>query len=314
MQSAKRILMIGPMHETVMQHTAKHYDVLELWRHDNPLEVLQAQGKGIEAVITGAFFGIKNEYLDFLPDVKVVSTFGVGYDSIDTQALSERGIQLGNTPDVLNDAVADTAIALLLAVVREVVRTDRYVREGRWPQGFYGLTPNVSGKKVGIVGLGSIGKVIAKRLGGFDCEIAYHNRSQRTDVDYAYFLSLNDLAAWSDFLIVATVGGAQTQHLINAQVLAALGPQGYLVNIARGTVVDEDALLKALQEKTIAGAGLDVFTNEPHVPEAFYALDNVVLMPHLASATHETREAMAQRVIENLEAFFQHGEVVSRVV
>lgn len=314
MQAAKRILMVGPMHDTVMQHTAKHYEVLELWRHDNPLEILQAQGKGIEAIVTGAFHGVNTDYLDYLPDLKVVSTFGVGYDSIDTNALAQRGIQLGNTPDVLNDAVADTAVALLLAVVREVVRTDRYVREGRWPQGAYGLTPNVSGKKVGIVGLGSIGKVIAKRLTGFDCKIAYHNRQQRDDVDYQYFSNLNDLAAWCDFLIVATVGGAQTHHLINAEVLAALGSQAYLVNIARGTVVDEEALLKALQEKTIAGAGLDVFTNEPHVPEAFYTLDNVVLMPHLASATFETREAMAQRVIDNLDAFFSTGEVISRVV
>lgn len=314
MSSAKRVVVIGPMHPTVTQHLQENYEVFELWHHENPITALQEQGAGIEAVVTGAFHGLKKEYLNYLPDVKVVSTFGVGYDSIDTQALAERSIQLGNTPDVLNDAVADTAIALLLAVVRQVVTSDQFIRAGKWPQGGFALTPNVAGKKVGIVGLGSIGKVIAKRLSGFDCEIAYHNRRARDDVDFAYYADLCDLAAWADFLIVATVGGEQTRHLINADVLKSLGEKGYLVNIARGSVVDEQALLHALQNQQIAGAGLDVFAQEPHVPEGFYSLDNVVLMPHLGSATHETREAMAQRVIDNLDAFFARGEVISRVV
>lgn len=314
MSLKKRVVVIGPMHPSVMQHLHSHYEVLELYKFDNPLEVLQEQGAGIEAIVTGAFHGLNNEYLNYLPDVKVVSTFGVGYDSIDTKALAQRGIQLGNTPDVLNDAVADTAIALLLAVVRQVVVADKFVRAGQWPQGAFPLTSNVSGKKVGIVGLGSIGQVIAKRLSGFDCEIAYHNRRQRDDVNFAYYADLNALASWADFLIVATVGGEQTRHLINAQVLQSLGSKGTLVNIARGSVVDEEALLQTLQQGVIAGAGLDVFAYEPAVPVAFYELDNVVLMPHLGSATIETRQAMAQRVIDNLEAFFAQGEVLSRVV
>lgn len=314
MALAKRILVICQMHQTVTAHLAEHYEVLELWRHDDPLAILKSEGKGIEGIVTGAFCGLNTDYLDYLPDVKVVSTFGVGYDSIDTQALATRGIQLGNTPDVLNDAVADTALALLLAVVRQVSTADRFVRAGEWSKRVYPLSPNVSGKKVGIVGLGNIGKVIAKRLHGFDGEIAYHNRRQRDDVDYKYFSSLTEMADWANFLIVATVGGAETRHLINVEVLQALGPTAYLVNIARGSVIDETALLSALQNGQIAGAGLDVFENEPHVPEGFLSLDNVVLMPHLGSATFEAREGMAQRVNDNLDAFFGQGEVLSRVV
>jgi lactate dehydrogenase-like 2-hydroxyacid dehydrogenase len=233
----------------------------------------------------------------------------VGYDTFDLAHARARGVQIGYTPEVLNDCVADTAFGLLIDTARQLSASERFVRAGRWPQGQFPLATRVSGKRLGIVGLGRIGRVIARRASGFDMEIRYHNRRPVSDVPYAYEPTLLGLAQWCDFLMVISAGGEGTRHLISAEVLQALGPQGHLVNVSRGSVVDEQALVAALQSKTIAGAGLDVYQDEPNVPEALLQLDNVVLLPHVASATHETRQAMSDRVLDNLRGFFATGSV-----
>lgn len=310
---SKRVLVLGNAHDTVLHFLQTNTDMIQL---KNPTEVddfLMKEGASVHVVISSAYMGLKKEWIDLLPVLEVVCNFGVGYDSTDVNTLKARGIPFSNTPDVLNDGVADTTVSLLLATMRKVCLADKFVRAGEWEKGIFPLMPGLSGKKVGIVGLGSIGKVIAKRLSGFDCEIAYHNRNPRTDVSFKYEASLLDLATWADVLIIATVGGAGTRHLINANVLKALGPKGFIVNIARGSVIDEQALIIALQQGVIAGAGLDVFENEPFVPEALRQLDNTVLMPHLGSGTIETREAMAQLVIANLKQFYCNASLVTPV-
>ena len=237
-----------------------------------------------------------------LPELKVVSVFGVGYDGVDIAAARERGIAVTHTPGVLSDDVADLAMLLMLAVARGLPRADQHVRNGQWPQGGLPLGRKVSGARLGIVGLGRIGQAIAQRGQSFGMSIAYTTRTEKPDTGFTYFPSAKALAAEVDFLIVITPGGAGTRHLINAEVLAALGPEGHLINVARGSVVDEDALIAALSSGGIAGAGLDVFANEPHVPEAFWTLPNVVLTPHIASATVQTRQAMASLAFSNMQA------------
>jgi lactate dehydrogenase-like 2-hydroxyacid dehydrogenase len=268
---------------------------------------LASRGGDFDALVTSAAGGATAELIAALPKVRVISSFGVGLDKIALDAAARRGIPVGYTPDVLNDCVADMAFALLLAVGRRIPEADRYVRAGRWtqkPAAPFPLGRQVSGARLGIVGLGRIGRTVAKRAGGFDMEVRYHNRRPVADVPWAYEATLVELARWSDFLVVITAGGPETRHLVDARVLEALGPEGYLVNVARGTVIDEAALVRALQERRIAGAGLDVYEHEPQVPPELFALDNVVLAPHIASATEQTRQAMAQRVLDNLEAFF----------
>jgi lactate dehydrogenase-like 2-hydroxyacid dehydrogenase len=219
-------------------------------------------------------------------------------------AARERGIAVTHTPSVLNDDVADLALGLMLAVARRIPQADRFVRDGRWPAGPMPLARKVSGSRLGIVGLGRIGQAIARRAEAFGMRIAYTARSEKPGLAYPYFPTPQALAAQVDFLIVITPGGAATRKLIDAQVLKALGPQGYLINVARGSVVDEQALIEALQDGGIAGAALDVFENEPDVPQALRSLDNVVLTPHTASATAQTRQAMANLVLDNLRAHF----------
>ena len=273
---------------------------------------LAEHGARFEGLVTSAAHGADAGLIDALPRLRVISSFGVGLDKLALARAAERGIPVGYTPDVLNDCVADMGFALLLAVARRIGEAERYVRAGRWAAaaGTPASTPfplgrQVSHAKLGIVGLGRIGRTIAKRASGFDMDVRYHGRRPVADVPWQYEKSLVELARWCDFLVVITAGGAETKHLVNAEVLDALGPQGYIGNGARGTVIDEAALLLALQQKRIAGAGLDVYEREPNVPPEFFTLDNVVLAPHIASATVQTREAMAQRVLDNLSAFFQ---------
>jgi lactate dehydrogenase-like 2-hydroxyacid dehydrogenase len=243
-----------------------------------------------------------------LPALEIISIMGVGYDGVDVAAAKARGILVTHTPDVLNDDVADLALALALNIARRIPQADRYVREGRWAQqGPMPLATKMSGARMGIVGMGRIGQAIAERARAFGMSVAYTARSAKANLPYTFHDQVTALAAQSDFLVVITPGGAATRKLIDAKVLQALGPTGYLINVARGSVVDEAALLAALQAGTIAGAALDVFENEPHVPEALRALDNVVLVPHIGSATVATRQAMANLAFENLRAFFAGG-------
>ena len=247
--------------------------------------------------------------MNALPALKVISSFGVGYETINIQEAQRRQIPVGYTPDVLNDCVADTAMGLVIDVARGFSASDRYARNQQWLKSPYPLTTRVSGKRLGIVGLGRIGQVIARRASGFDMDIRYHNRKANPALPYTYEASLDALASWCDFLVVASAGGAQTKHLISKDILKALGPNGFLINISRGSVIDQDALIEALEHKHIAGAGLDVYEDEPNIPERLLALNNTVLLPHLASATHETRQAMGDLVMDNLRTFFSTGQV-----
>jgi lactate dehydrogenase-like 2-hydroxyacid dehydrogenase len=219
------------------------------------------------------------------------------------KAAAERGVVVTNAPDVLTDEVADLALGLLLATVREIPRAEKHLRDGAWPKSPYPLTTTLRGRSAGIVGLGRIGKAIAKRIEGFGVPVSYHGRRQQTDAAYPYYASLIEMAKAVDVLIGVTPGGAETRHLIGKEVLEALGPNGIFVNVARGSVVDEQALIQALKNRTILAAGLDVFENEPHVPPEMVALENTVLLPHVASASVRTRDAMAQLAVDNLLAW-----------
>ena len=270
-------------------------------------------GPGAKIAYCCTTAGMPTEVMDALPALKVISSFGVGYDSIDAAHAAEKGIIVTHTPNVLNDEVANTAILLWLATSRKLAAYDRYVRDGRWEkEGNTPLTTGTQNRTVGILGLGRIGQAIADRLAVFGAKVVYHSRSKK-DVPYAYYPDLVAMARDCDVLICITPGGAETQHLVSAGVIDALGPQGILVNVARGSVVDESAMVKALQEGRLGGAGLDVFEAEPKVPEALYAMENVTLQPHVGSATHETRRAMADLVCDNLLSYLGDGTVLTPV-
>jgi lactate dehydrogenase-like 2-hydroxyacid dehydrogenase len=278
-------------------------------------EFLSSHGEEITAVVTSGRSGVDAALMSSLPNLGAIVNFGVGYDTTDVDAAAARGIGVSNTPDVLTDCVADTAVGLMIDVMRHFSAADRYVRAGKWPStGNYPLTHQVSNRRVGIIGLGRIGSAIAKRLTAFGCSISYHNRNEKPESPYAYFGSAVELARNVDVLVVAAAGGSGTRQLVDADVLAALGPSGYLINIARGSVVDEVALVDALVDDRLAGAGLDVFADEPNVPEALLDLDNVVLLPHVGSGTVETRAAMEQLTLDNLDEFLRSGRLVTPVV
>ena len=277
----------------------------------DPQAFLAAHGAEFQALVTSAAIGVEHAVVQALPNLKVISSFGVGLDKIDVAAARAQGVAVGYTPEVLTDCVADLAFGLLIDAARGLSAADRFVRRGDWERSKFPMSTRVSGKKLGIFGLGRIGRAIARRASGFDMAVRYTNRQPAEGVSYGFEPSLLELARWSDFLVIAAAGGQSTHHLVNAEVLSALGAQGFLVNVARGSVIDEAALVQALSHRTIAGAGLDVFEDEPHVPAALRALDNVVLLPHVASGTHETRQAMADRVLDNLARFFADGTLVS---
>src|SRR5471030_2083881 len=243
-------------------------------------------------------------FLQKFPKLEQISSFGVGYDHIDAKWAGEHGIIVTNTPEVLNEEVADTALGLLLCTVREFPQGERYLRAGKWPGGQYPLTKaTLRNRSVGIVGMGRIGKAIAKRLDAFGVPVVYHSRNPQAGVDYKYYPELIDMARDVDTLMVIVPGGAATQNMINAEVLKALGPNGILINMARGSVVDEQALIEALRNRTIYSAGLDVFVKEPQVPKELIEMDHVVLFPHLGSSTEVTRAAMDQLVVDNILAW-----------
>lgn len=311
--SKRPLLQNGPLLSWLEEQLAQRFEVHRLPADGSAQEWLREHGGGFEIMATSARFGAGRELVDALPRLKVISSFGVGYDAFDLAQARERGLQIGYTPDVLNDCVADTAFGLLMDVARRFSEADRFTRAGHWLKGGFPLSTRVSGKRLGIVGLGRIGRVVARRASGFDMDIRYHNRRALDDVPYAYEPDLAALARWADFLVVIAAGGSATQNLIDARILDALGPTGYLVNVSRGSVIDEAALVQALRDKRIAGAGLDVYVDEPRVPAELLALDNAVLLPHVASATHETRRAMAQRVLDNLDGWLATGQVPTAV-
>ncbi len=308
------LLLIAPVPEFLREPLTQQYEMLDYHQAADKEAMLREHGARIRAIVGVGGSVAPPAWLDQLPAVEIISVNGVGYDGMPVDYLRGRGIRLSNTPDVLTEDVADTAVALVLMASRGLIRANRLLHANNWNEGASTLTTKATGKRAGIVGLGRIGKAIARRLAAFDMEIAYHGRHAQPEVPYAYHASVVDLAAWADFLIVATPGGAGTKHLINKEVLEALGTKGSLINIARGSIVDEAALIRALRDGVIKGAGLDVFENEPHVPAELLALDNAVLLPHIGSATIETRSAMAQLVLGNLAAHFAGQPLLTPVV
>jgi lactate dehydrogenase-like 2-hydroxyacid dehydrogenase len=299
------ILMPGPLLASTTETLDEAFVLHRLWEQSDREAFFREVGPRIRGIATSTGSGPMNAALfDRLPNLEIVSSFGVGYDNVDVSDAAKRGLVVTNTPNVLNDEVADLTLGLLLATLRQIPQADRYLRAGSWLKAPFPLSATLRTRKVGIVGLGRIGKAIAKRLEGFDVEIAYHGRTRQNDVTYAYHPSVTELAAASDVLIVITPGGASTRHMINAEVLKALGPNGILINVARGSVVDEQALIDALRSGTILSAGLDVFEDEPRVPQELIDMEHVVLLPHVASASVHTRKAMGQLVVDNLISWF----------
>ncbi len=258
----------------------------------------------IRAIAASGESKVPASLIEQLPKLEIISVFGVGYDGVDVAAAKARGVMVTHTPNVLNDDVADLAMGLMLAAARQLPAADRYVKDGKWPTGPMPLARKVSGARMGIVGIGRIGQAIAQRALAFNMSVAYTARSAKADLPFKYVATPEALAAESDYLVVITPGGAGTRKLINADVLKALGTKGILVNVARGSVVDEAALIEALQNGVIGGAGLDVFENEPNVPEALRAFPHVVLAPHIGSATTQTRQAMADLAFNNMKSHF----------
>jgi lactate dehydrogenase-like 2-hydroxyacid dehydrogenase len=309
----QELLVTGPIYPPTLAELEKTYNAHRLWTAPDRNALLASLADRLTAVASSNSGGIDAAMIAKLPKVGVIAHFGVGYDTVDVNAAKARNVAVTNTPDVLTEEVADLAIALLLATVRRVPQGDRYVREGKWLKANMPLTESVQGKTLGIIGIGRIGRAIARRAEAFNLKIIYQGPNKKSDVSWPYFADPVALAKKADLVVVACPGGEATRGLVSRAVIDAIGPKGVLVNIARGSVVDEPALIDALREGRLGSAGLDVFADEPRVPEAFFAMDNVVLQPHVASATHQTRQAMGQLVIDNLAAFFAGKPLVTPV-
>jgi lactate dehydrogenase-like 2-hydroxyacid dehydrogenase len=299
------VLLIGPEKPVIAKGLNSTFNVVKLPDANAREKFFSDQAPRIRGMAVAATSErIDGPFMSRFARLEIVSSFGVGYDHIDAAWAGDHGITVTNTPDVLTEEVADTALGLLLCTVREFPQAERYLRSGQWLQGDYPLSKaTLRDRTVGLVGMGRIGQAIARRLDAMRIPVVYHSRRPAPDIPYQYYPNLLDMARQVEVLLVITPGGAQTRNLINAQVLAALGRQGILINMARGSVVDEPALIKALQQGTILSAGLDVYAREPHVPPELIAMDNVVLFPHLGSASVTTRQRMDQLVVDNLLAW-----------
>lgn len=298
------IVMPFPMHPLVVSNLESWATLHKLWEASDQ--------EGMITSIKDRVRGMASSYgarrvdaglIGQFPKLEIISHFGVGYDIVDVDYAAAHGIVVTNTPDVLNEEVADVAMGLLLSTIRQFPQADRFVRGGHWLKGSFPLTASLRGRTMGIFGLGRIGKAIARRAEAFGVKVSYTGRNPQKDVTYPYFASLKGLAEACDILMVVAPATAETKHAVNADVLSALGPDGILINIARGSLVDEAALIEALREKKILSAGLDVFENEPNVPQALIDMDHIVLLPHVGSASHVTRQAMGQLVCDNLKSF-----------
>jgi len=306
--SKHEVILMGEIRDMPKAETDRlfeSYTVHALHLCEDPEAVVEEVKERITAIVTNGVLGVKGEFMARLPKLQGVICFGAGIDNVDLEYAKANGIQVSHTPSVLNDDVANMAVALLLAISREIVEADRYVRRGDWvKKGKMGVQRGIRGKRVGVLGLGGIGRDLARKLEVFGCEIAYHNRRENPEVPYRYYPDLLTMAKDSDYLIVICPATEETRKMVNRGVIDALGPEGTLINIARGTIVDEDALVEALQEGRLGAFASDVFANEPHVPEVLFEMSNVILIPHLGSATVETRRAMGELVLKNLELFF----------
>jgi lactate dehydrogenase-like 2-hydroxyacid dehydrogenase len=308
------ILVVGSLEPALEKQLTDCHNPLRLPAASERADFLRRHADAVTVIVCSGRPGVDAATMDALPQLGAIVNFGAGVDAIDLNGAAARGIGVSNTPNVLSDTVADTALGLILDTMRGFTAADRYVRAGRWAaQGPFPYTRDVTGSRIGILGLGRIGSAIATRLLGFDCAISYHNRREIPGSPYRYAASPVELAASVDVLVIATAGGPDSTHLVNREVLQALGPGGYLINIARGSVVDQDALIELLAAGELAGAGLDVYADEPTVPAQLWELDNVVLLPHVGSATARTRTAMATLAMRNLEEFLARGRLVTPV-
>lgn len=305
------ILLISRFPDAFCERLREHFDCHEYAQLDN--NHLQALAPRLRGIVASGESIVTRDLIARLPALEIISVLGVGYDGIDTEAAREHAVCVTHTPGLSTDDIADFAMALLLSAARQVVAADRFVRRGDWTVGRYPLTPRVFGGRIGIVGLGRIGRAVAVRALAFGMSVAYTSRTPKADIPYYWYDDARELAANVDFLVVCASGGSTTRALIDDAVLAALGPSGVLINVARGSIVDEDALVQALYERKILAAGIDVFCNEPHIPEALFSLDNVVLTPHMASTTGATLRAMLDLTFDNLAAHFSGQPVLTPI-
>ncbi len=305
MSQSSEVLLLSPLYAPTQQALESNHQCLRIWEQADRQAFLASIADRIEAVATHSGVGIDRATVEALPKLKIVANFGVGIDTTDLPACTEHGVTVCNTPDVLTEDVADMALGLLLAAVRQIPQGDRYIRDGLWREhGEMHLTQTLQGRKVGVVGMGRIGQAIARRCAAFNTEVAYFGPRRKAEVAYQYFDDVTALAQWANVIIAACPGGPATRKIVSAQALSALGPEGVFVNIARGSVVDQDALIELLDSRSLASAGLDVFNDEPNVPQALIDMPHVVLQPHQGSASTSTRRAMGQLVVDNLRAYF----------
>jgi lactate dehydrogenase-like 2-hydroxyacid dehydrogenase len=307
------ILQVRPMSPRVEAALGEAYTVHRAWEAADLAALLAEAGPRIRAVATDGHAGVPPQIFAGVPNLELVASYGVGYDAIDIAACKARGIRVANTPDVLNDAVAELALGLMIGLCRRIPQTDAFVRAGKWPTRQYGLTGELTGAHAGILGLGRIGKEIAVRLQACRMRVSYHGRREQAFQPYRYYADLTEMARAVDWLVVIAPGSAETRGLVSRAVLEALGPKGALVNVARGSLIDEPAMVELLADGRLGGAALDVFDDEPNVPQGLLGLDNVVLSPHQGSATEKTRAAMGDLVVRNLAAWFAGDPLLTPV-
>ncbi len=308
------LLLVANLADRVVTQLDEDFTLHRYCDADDKVAFLADLPEGIRFVATGGSAGCSREIIEALPALEVISSMGVGYDAVDVEAAREHGVSVTNTPDVLNDCVAETTLGAMISLAHRLPECDAYLREGRWEaEGAFPLTAELTGKTVGILGLGRIGKAIAARAQAFQMQVVYHGRNAQENVPYPYYADLVEMARDVDWLVVIAPSTPQTKGIVSREVLEALGPEGRLVNMARGDLVDEAALIEILSQKGIAGVALDVFENEPHVPEALRAMENTVLLPHVGSATNQTRAAMGDLVVKNLRAHLAGRPLLTRV-
>ena len=312
MKIEKNILIMSLFPTEITKLFDETFNTFKSYEQENSEKFIESLKDKIDAIAVMGGTKVSSELIKKLPNLKIIANYGVGYDAVDVEQATLHNVKVTNTPDVLNDEVADTAVALTLCVYKNISSANNFLLEKKWLKSEFPLSKKFSGTKFGILGMGRIGKTIAKRIEAFNCEICYHSRNEK-DVKYKYFPKLEELAEYVDTLCVITPGGEETKHLVNSNILQKLGKNGFLINIARGSVIDQQALIHALQNKIICGAGLDVFENEPNVPDDLMNLDNVILTPHIGSATVETRYDMGKLVYDNVVQMLTKKSTISPV-
>ena len=312
MKIEKNILIMSLFPSEITKLFDETFNTFKSYEQENSEKFIESLKDKIDAIAVMGGTKVSSELIKKLPNLKIIANYGVGYDAVDVEQATLHNVKVTNTPNVLNDEVADTAVALTLCVYKNISSANNFLLEKKWLKSEFPLSKKFSGTKFGILGMGRIGKTIAKRIEAFNCEICYHSRNEK-DVKYKYFSKLEELAEYVDTLCVITPGGEETKHLVNSNILQKLGKNGFLINIARGSVIDQQALIHALQNKIICGAGLDVFENEPNVPDDLMNLDNVILTPHIGSATVETRYDMGKLVYDNVVQMLTENSTISPV-